>query len=184
MTSIPYFQKPDIVSILFFLTITLITIGTLMLDKIMSAFKRKTSDEPQEDTGKPVEASEKPVEASEDESKGVGTPETPEAVEDDSEASKAPAEQPSEEEVKDWSERLQAFVYDPELSAELAPVFATLSAVEGFSKILELLETKEKQIEAIGTSRTQQSAPESVVTQTEAKTVSATDILKARYSKT
>ena len=177
MTSIPYFQKPDIVSILFFLTITLITIGTLMLDKIMSAFKRKTPDEPQENTDKPVEASE-------DETKGEGTPETPEAVEDDSEASKAPAEQPSEEEVKDWSERLQAFVYDPELSAELAPVFATLSAVEGFSKILELLETKEKQIEAIGTSRTQQSAPESVVTQTEAKTVSATDILKARYSKT
>jgi thioredoxin-like negative regulator of GroEL len=45
--------------------------------------------------------------------------------------------------------KLKGLVYDDELVDELAPIFAALSQVEGFNKVFDLLETKERQIEAI-----------------------------------
>lgn len=45
--------------------------------------------------------------------------------------------------------KLKGLVYDDELVNELLPVFAALQGVEGFSTVLELLESKERQIEAI-----------------------------------
>lgn len=52
----------------------------------------------------------------------------------------------TEEQVK---ARLQSLVYDDELVAELLPTFLALQGAEGFTKVLDLLETKERQIEAI-----------------------------------
>lgn len=52
----------------------------------------------------------------------------------------------TEEQVK---AKLQSLVYDDELVAELLPTFLALQGVDGFTKVLELLETKERQIEAI-----------------------------------
>jgi hypothetical protein len=46
-------------------------------------------------------------------------------------------------------EQLKGIVYDEELVNELAPVFMRLQGQEGFSQVMELLVTKEKQIEAI-----------------------------------
>lgn len=46
-------------------------------------------------------------------------------------------------------EKLKGIVYDEELVTELTPVFMKLNGVEGFDKVFELLETKEKQIEYI-----------------------------------
>lgn len=46
-------------------------------------------------------------------------------------------------------QRLKGLVYDEELVNELAPVFMKLHGQEGFNQVFELLETKEKQIEAI-----------------------------------
>lgn len=46
-------------------------------------------------------------------------------------------------------ERLKTIVYDDELVEELAPAFLSLHGKEGFDQVLDLLETKEKQIEAI-----------------------------------
>lgn len=46
-------------------------------------------------------------------------------------------------------QRLKGIVYDEELVNELAPVFMKLQGQEGFNQVFELLETKEKQIEAI-----------------------------------
>ena len=46
-------------------------------------------------------------------------------------------------------EKLKGIVYDDELVNELTPVFMNFYGNEGFDQILELLETKEKQIEAI-----------------------------------
>lgn len=46
-------------------------------------------------------------------------------------------------------ERLKSIVYDDELVEELTPVFMSLQTVEGFGKVIELLEAKEQQIEAI-----------------------------------
>lgn len=51
-----------------------------------------------------------------------------------------------EAEVK---EKLKGIVYEEELVDELTPVFMKLHGVEGFDKVFELLETKEKQIEYI-----------------------------------
>lgn len=51
-----------------------------------------------------------------------------------------------EEQVK---AQLKGLVYDDELVAELLPVFIGLQGKEGFDKVVELLTTKEKQIEAI-----------------------------------
>jgi hypothetical protein len=46
-------------------------------------------------------------------------------------------------------QRLKGIVYDEELVNELAPVFMKLQGQDGFNQVFELLETKEKQIEAI-----------------------------------
>lgn len=171
MTSILYSLSPELVALLYSVLLILIIVGSFMLEKIMSAFKPK-----------PVSTE---VQAQEQKVEDVG--DTAKVVEGDVEAvvEDNPTLPPTftPEQLKDWSERLQSYVYDAELSAELAPVFATLSTVQGFDKVLELLDTKEKQIEAIGSSHNKlQSEPESIVTQAEAKPVSATDILKARYS--
>lgn len=83
--------------------------------------------------------------------------------------------------VSQWEVQLERFVYDPELAKELAPVFVSLLSVEGFDKVVELLETKEKQIEAIGSGSNQQSNPDQKQEPQEVKPQTATDILKARY---
>lgn len=46
-------------------------------------------------------------------------------------------------------EKLKGIVYDDSLIDELLPTFVKLQGVEGFSKVVELLETKERQIETI-----------------------------------
>lgn len=45
--------------------------------------------------------------------------------------------------------QLKGLVYDDELVAELLPVFMGLHGTQGFDKVVELLTTKEAQIEAI-----------------------------------
>ena len=85
--------------------------------------------------------------------------------------------------VSQWEVQLERFVYDPELAKELAPVFVSLLSVEGFDKVIDLLETKEKQIEAIsGSSQHQQTDPLQKQEVKEVKPTTATDILKARHS--
>lgn len=46
-------------------------------------------------------------------------------------------------------QQLKGLVYDEELVNELAPVFMRLQGIDGFNQVMELLVTKEKQIEAI-----------------------------------
>ena len=46
-------------------------------------------------------------------------------------------------------EKLKTLVYDDEVVTELLPVFMKLHTTEGFNTVYELLEAKEKQIEAI-----------------------------------
>jgi len=46
-------------------------------------------------------------------------------------------------------ERLKAIVYEDEIVEELMPAFMSLHGKEGFDQVLDLLETKERQIEAI-----------------------------------
>jgi len=84
--------------------------------------------------------------------------------------------------VSQWEVYLERFVYDPELAKELAPVFVSLLSVEGFDKVIDLLETKEKQIEAISGSSHQQTDPLQKQEVKEVKPTTATDILKARHS--
>lgn len=84
--------------------------------------------------------------------------------------------------VSQWEVNLERFVYDPELAKELAPVFVSLLSAEGFDKVIELLETKEKQIEAISGSQHQQTDPFQKQEVKEVKPTTATDILKARHS--
>ena len=85
--------------------------------------------------------------------------------------------------VSQWEVQLERFVYDPELAKELAPVFVSLLRAEGFDKVIDLLETKEKQIEAIsGSSQHQQTDPWQKQEAKEVKPTTATDILKARHS--
>ena len=45
--------------------------------------------------------------------------------------------------------QLKGLVYDDELVSELLPVFMGLHGTQGFDKVVELLTTKEAQIEAI-----------------------------------
>lgn len=45
--------------------------------------------------------------------------------------------------------KLKSLVYDDEVVTELLPVFMKLHTTEGFNTVYELLEAKEKQIEAI-----------------------------------
>ena len=85
--------------------------------------------------------------------------------------------------VSQWEVQLERFVYDTELAKELAPVFVSLLRAEGFDKVIDLLETKEKQIEAIsGSSQHQQTDPLQKQEVKEVKPTTATDILKARHS--
>lgn len=51
-----------------------------------------------------------------------------------------------EEQLK---EKLKSLVYDEELVTELLPVFMKLQGVEGFASVMELLESKEKQVEML-----------------------------------
>ena len=83
--------------------------------------------------------------------------------------------------VSQWEVQLERFVYDPELAKELAPVFVSLLSAEGFDKVIDLLETKEKQIEAISSGSNQQSNPDQKQEPQEVKPQTATDILKARH---
>lgn len=46
-------------------------------------------------------------------------------------------------------QRLKNILYDDELVEELAPVFIQMNGTEGFNQVFDLLETKERQIEAI-----------------------------------
>ena len=84
--------------------------------------------------------------------------------------------------ISQWEVYLERFVYDPELAKELAPVFVSLLSAEGFDKIIDLMEIKEKQIEAISGSQHQQTDPWQKQEVKEVKPTTATDILKARHS--
>lgn len=48
-----------------------------------------------------------------------------------------------------YKTKLKGILYDDELVEELAPVFASLHDKEGFDKVFQLLETKEKQLEKV-----------------------------------
>lgn len=126
-----------------------------MLDKMMAAFKPKQAA-----------PADKPEDKQEAAPEGQA-PEAPAKKEVDPAA------------VAEMATKLEAFVYDAEVAQELAPVFAAMSEVEGFDKVMELLDAKEKQIEAIGGNTPQQSTP-GVKKQTVVKPQSAAEILKAR----
>ena len=123
-----------------------------MLDKILAAFKPKQVEAPAPE----VKPEDKPADAPADAPKQVD-----------------PAA------VAEMATKLEAYVYDPEVAAELAPIMVAMSAVDGFDKVVELLDAKEKQIEAISGNTPQQSTPE-VKKETVTKPQTATDILKAR----
>lgn len=127
-----------------------------MLDKMMAAFKPKSKEAPAPE-GKP-----------EDKQAEGQAPAQPEAKKEADPA-----------QVAEMAAKLEAFVYDPEVAQELASVFVAMSEVEGFDKVMELLDAKEKQIEAIGGNTPQQSTPD-VKKQTVVKPQSAAEILKAR----
>ena len=132
-----------------------------MLDKMLGAFKAKN---------KPAQEEQKPM--------GVVPPE---AVK--------PAVDPAK--VAEWAGKVVAYVYDGELAQEIAPVFAAMEGQEGFDKLIELLDSKEKQIEAISKgSSGGKTSPESkgkdaksVDNQEPEQKASATDILKERFAK-
>ena len=133
-----------------------------MIDKILSAFKAKNKA------------------AQEEEQKLMG--------EGQSEAVK-PAVDPAK--VAEWADKVVAYVYDEELAQEIAPVFAAMEGQEGFDKLIELLDSKEKQIEAISKGSSEgKTSPESkgkdaksVDNQEPEQKASATDILKERFAK-
>lgn len=126
-----------------------------MLDKLMAAFKPKQPTTPA---------------AAVAETSAAATPPA------DAPAAKAA---PDPQAVADMATKLEAYVYDPEVAQELAPIFVAMSAVDGFDKVIELLDAKEKQIEAIQGNTPQQSTP-AVKKETVTKTPTAADILKAR----
>lgn len=82
-------------------------------------------------------------------------------------------------------ERLLNIVYEEELADELLPVFMNLQHEEGFSMVLELLETKENQIEVIsgGDWFKQESKPDKLIQDDEAVDESGMvdEILKNKY---
>lgn len=123
-----------------------------MLDKLMAAFKPKQA-----------------------------APATPDAQPADKPATPQDAQKPAVDPaaVAEMATKLEAYVYDPEVAQELAPIFVAMSAVDGFDKVVELLDAKEKQIEAIQGNTPQQSTP-AVKKETVTKTPTAADILKAR----
>ena len=93
--------------------------------------------------------------------------------------------------LAEWAGKVVAYVYDEELAKEIAPVFAAMEGQEGFDKLIELLDSKEKQIEAISKgSSGGKTSPESkgkdaksVDNQEPEQKASATDILKERFAK-
>ena len=93
--------------------------------------------------------------------------------------------------VAEWADKVVAYVYDEELAQEIAPVFAAMEGQEGFDKLIELLDSKEKQIEAISKGSSEgKTSPESkgkdaksVDNQEPEQKASATDILKERFAK-
>lgn len=92
-------------------------------------------------------------------------------------------EEPSPAALAEMASKLEGFVYDPELAAELAPAFVSMSAVDGFDKVMELFAAKEKQIEALNVGGQEQKSNPAVQENTETerpKTPSATDILRQR----
>lgn len=101
------------------------------------------------------------------------------------------SESKQQEDLETIKTTLKSIVYDDELVEELTPVFAKLSAQEGFSKVIELLETKEAQLEKIaGGEWTQQltesdykpAADEDEEEDSKAN-LSADEILARKYSK-
>ena len=91
--------------------------------------------------------------------------------------------EPSPAALAEMASKLEGFVYDPELAAELAPAFVSMSAVDGFDKVMELFAAKEKQIEALNVGGQEQKSTPTVQENTETerpKTPSATDILRQR----
>ena len=92
-------------------------------------------------------------------------------------------EEPTPAALAEMASKLEGFVYDPELAAELAPAFVSMSAVDGFDKVMELFAAKEKQIEALNVGGQEQKSNPAVQENTETerpKTPSATDILRQR----
>ena len=91
--------------------------------------------------------------------------------------------------VAEWAGKVVAYVYDVELAQEIAPVFAAMEGQEGFDKLIELLDSKEKQIEAIskgssdGKTSPESKGAKSVDNQEPEQKASATDILKERFAK-
>lgn len=86
-----------------------------------------------------------------------------------------------------YKQKLKDLVYEDELVDELAPIFAKLHGNEGFDKVFELLQDKERQIEAIaGGEWYSEGKPESEnVIDNEDHTppeVTAESILAAKYS--
>lgn len=128
-----------------------------MLDKLMAAFKPKQA------------APAAPADAN-----APAAPDNQAATPD----AQAPAA-PDPAAVAEMATKLEAYVYDPEVAQELAPVFVAMSAVDGFDKVMEMLDAKEKQIESISGNTPQQSTPD-VKKETVIKTPSAAEILKAR----
>ena len=146
-----------------------------MLDKLMGAFVTMMKSK----ALKPAEEFPKDEPEAEPEDEPVAEPEA--ALKDEPVAEQKAALDPVL--VSQWEVQLERFVYDPELAKELAPVFVSLLSAEGFDKVIDLLETKEKQIEAIsGSSQQQQTDPWQKQEVKEVKPTTATDILKARHS--
>lgn len=139
-----------------------------MLDKMMAKFspKGKTKEPEQQEEVKQAEV----------------TPQAPEAPE---------ALNPAK--VQEWADKLVGYVYDEELAQELASTFAQMESVEGFDKVIELLDSKEKQIEAITTGSSaakstpedkgKQASPKVAAQGEEDESPDATEILKQRYAK-
>ena len=130
-----------------------------MLDKMLGAFKAKN---------KPAQEEQKPM--------GVVQP-----------GAVKPAVDPAK--VAEWAGKVVAYVYDEELAKEIAPAFAAMEGQEGFDKLIELLDSKEKQIEAIskgsseGKTSPESKGAKSVGNQEPEQKASATDILKERFAK-
>lgn len=134
-----------------------------LLERILAAFKPKKQEAPAQEESQQAEQEQ--------------------AVVEQEAAPEAQAPVVDEAKVAEMTQAVEAFVYDSELAAELAPVFVAMSAVEGFDKVMELFAAKEKQIEALNVgSEEQKSTPEvqEKPVEEKPKAKSATDILRER----
>jgi hypothetical protein len=81
--------------------------------------------------------------------------------------------------------KLKGIVYDDSIVEELLPVFMKLKSSEGFEKVIELLETKERQIEAMtgGEWFKQETDPDNKEADNGNKdaVITADDILKSKF---